>query len=102
MTGAVACLRLLVILLAALSLIVNLAGGTFVYQGEQHKAVCSGHADAKRQQLDRDSHGWSAPMARFVAPLWRVVAAHVPPPSEPAVAADVEAPLWNRPPPLAG
>ncbi len=95
------CLRIVVMVFAALSLLVNLAGRTFVYDGELHKAVRSGNADAARQQLDRDSQGWSVPVARFVPPLWRVVAAQVPPPGEPAVVVDVQAPLWNRPPPPA-
>ncbi len=94
-------LSVMVVVFAALSLLVNLAGRTFVYDGELHKAVRSGHPDAKRQQLDRDSHGWSAPVAQIVPPLWRVVAAPVPPPGEPEVVADVQAPVWNRPPPPA-
>lgn len=90
---------MLILVFAALSLIANLAGRTFAYEGDQHKAVRSGHSDAKRQHLDRDSHDWSAPVAQFVPPLWRVVAAHVPPPHEPPVAAEVQIPLYNRPPP---
>jgi len=99
-TRAVACLRVLVVVVAALSLMVSLAGRTFAYSGDQHGWTHTSH-DPKRQQLERDSHDWSPPVARFVLPLWRMVAIHFPPPSEPAIAADVQSPLYNRPPPPA-
>jgi hypothetical protein len=85
--------------IAILSLAASLAGRTFQHTSDSHTAVRSGSPAAKLQHLDRDSHDWSAPAARFVPPLWRVVAAHVPPPHEPAVAAEVQISLYNRPPP---
>lgn len=87
------------IALAILSLVVSLAGRTFDHPCEQRTAVRPGFAKATPQHLDRDSVSWTAPVAQFVPPLWRVIAAHIPPPGEPWVAMDIYNSLYNRPPP---
>ncbi len=87
------------IALAILSLVVSLAGRTFHHSCEQHTAVRPASARATHQHLDRDSVSWTAPVAQFMPPLWRAIAAHVPSPGEPWVARDIGNSLYNRPPP---
>ena len=91
--------RTLVLLFAALSLVVSLAGRTFDNEGERHTSVRSGSHQAKHKHLDRDSVTWTVPVALFVPPLWRAVAAHIPAPSEPLVSLEIYSSLYNRPPP---
>ena len=92
-------LRTLVLALAVLSLVANLAAKTFAYQGDVHKSVRSGHSTAKRQQLERNPASWSIPVAVFVPPLWPEVSACAPVPSEPLLSADPDSCLFTRPPP---
>ncbi len=87
------------LLLAALSLVVNLAGRTFAFDGDLHKTVRSGHITAKRQHMERDSASWSIPLAVFVPPLWPDVSERVAVASEPLVSVDLYSCLYNRPPP---
>jgi len=92
-------LQTVILLSAVLFLVVNLAGRTFAYDGDQHKSARSGHGTAKRQHLERDSASWSIPLAVFVPPLWPEVSAHVATASEPVVPTCVDSCLYNRPPP---
>lgn len=92
--------RAAVLLLAVASLVASLAGRTFGYQGDQHTAVRSGHADPKHQKLERDLPAWSIPLAVFVPPLWSEVSSPVVAASEPLVPVDLDSCLYNRPPPF--
>ena len=89
-----------VLLLAVMSLVVTLAGRTFAYDGDLHKAVRSGPLDPKRQQLDRESPAWSIPVAVLIPPLWREVSARVAAASEPLVSLELYSCLYKRPPPF--
>ncbi len=84
---------------AAISLVVNLAGRTFAFEGDVHKTARSGHITAKRQHLDRDSVSWSIPLAVFVPPLWPAISEQVAVASEPLVSVDLYSCMYNRPPP---
>lgn len=96
LAGAV---RTAVLALSVLALVASLAGRTFAYQGDQHKAVSSGHVTPKRQKLERQAPAWSIPVAVFLPLLWTEFSESVTAPSDPLVSARPDSCLYKRPPP---